>query len=336
MSTRMIGFINPTLRQIEAELLAFQEIDFVSARTVEELRETIAGAEAVLVSNSTYSSEVAEILRAAPRLRWIQTASIGVENLLARPPRPDVVLTNAAGLKAPTVAEHAVTLLLALARNVALMVESQRARRWAPHELAPGIRSLSGRRVVCLGYGGIGREVARKVLAFDAEVTALTRTGEGPPPATNIVSYEKLDEVLPVADAVVLSLPLAAETRGVMNWARLALMKPTAFLVNVGRGELIDEDALAEALADGRLGGVALDVFANEPLPETSPLWNCPRTIISPHVGGQGGPGDRLLARLIHENAGRLKRGEPLANVVAVPLSPVHGRLAGGWDHPRA
>jgi phosphoglycerate dehydrogenase-like enzyme len=333
---RMVGFINPTLRQIEVELLAFPEIDFVCARTVEELRDRIAGAEAVLVSNSTSSSDVAEILRTAPRLRWIQAVSIGVENLLARPPRPDVILTNAAGLKAPTVAEHAVTLLLALSRNVASMVELQHARRWSPQELAPGIRSLSGKRVVCLGYGAIGREVARKVLAFDAEVTALTRTGDGAPPATNIVSYGRLDEVLPSADAVVLSLPLAAETRHVVNRARLALMKPTAFLVNVGRGELIDEEALAEALTDRRLGGAALDVFANEPLPETNPLWNCPQTIISPHVGGQGGPGDRLLARLIHENAGRLKRGEPLANVVAVPLSPTHGRSPVGWDQPHA
>ena len=336
MPMRMVGFINPTLRQIETELLAFQEIDFLCARTVDELRDEIAGAEAVLVSNSTYSGDVAEILRTAPRLRWIQTASIGVENLLARPPRPDVILTNAAGLKAPTVAEHAVTLLLALSRNVAAMVERQRVHRWAPQELAPAIRSLSGKRVVCLGYGAIGREVARKVLAFDADVTALTRTGEGPPPATTVVPYGKLDEVLPGADAVVVSLPLAAETRHVMSRARLALMKPTAFLVNVGRGELIDEAALAEALAEGRLGGAALDVFANEPLPETSPLWSCSRTIISPHVGGQGGPGDRLLARLIHENAGRLKRGDPLANVVAVPLSPAHGRFPASWDHPHA
>jgi phosphoglycerate dehydrogenase-like enzyme len=324
---RMIGFINPTLRQIESELLASQEIDFVCARTVAELREKVTDAEAVLVSNSTYSGDVAEILHAVLGLRWIQTASIGVENLLARPPRPDVILTNAAGLKAPTVAEHAVTLLLALSRNIASAVEFRRERRWAPQELAPGMRSLAGERVVCLGYGAIGREVARKVLAFDAEVTALTRTGEGPPPATNIVSYGKLDEVLPGADAVVLALPLAAETRHVMNRARLALMKPTAFLVNVGRGELVDEAALAEALTEKRLGGAALDVFASEPLSETSPLWNCPRTIISPHVAGQGGCGDRLLARLIHENADRLKRGEPLANVVAVPVSTGHGAL---------
>ncbi|HVZ01678.1 MAG TPA: D-2-hydroxyacid dehydrogenase [Dongiaceae bacterium] len=330
---RMIGFINPTLRQIESELLASRKIEFVVARSAAELREKIPGAEAVLVSNSTYSGEVAEILRAAPGLRWIQTASIGVENLLARPPRPGVVLTNAAGLKAPTVAEHAVALLLALARNVDSAVELRRAHRWAPDELAPDMRSLAGKNVLCLGYGAIGREVARKLLAFDAEVTALTRTGEGPPPATHIVPYGTLDAVLPGADAVVLALPLAPETRNVMSRARLARMKPTAFLVNVGRGELVDEAALAEALTGKRLGGAALDVFAAEPLAGTSPLWGCPRTIVSPHVAGQGGPGERLLARLIHENADRLKRGEPLANVVAVPLSAGNGGSQGGSAH---
>jgi phosphoglycerate dehydrogenase-like enzyme len=210
-------------------------------------------------------------------------------------------------------------LLLALSRNLPRAFEFQHAGRWAMRELAPDVRSLAGKRVVCLGYGAIGREVARKLAAFDAEVIAVTRSGQGPPPAALIVPYGKLGEILPSADAVVLALPLAAETRNIIGRDELALMKPTAVLVNVGRGELVDETALAGALIERRLGGAGLDVFATEPLAAESPLWQCPGTILTPHIGGQGGDGDSLLVRLIHENAARLKRGEPLANVVAIP-----------------
>jgi phosphoglycerate dehydrogenase-like enzyme len=315
---RMIGFINPTLRQLESELTASELIDFAAAHSIEELREKAAGAEAALVSNSTYGGAVAEVLRAAPNLRWIQTTSIGVDSVIANPPREGVIVTNAAGLKAPTVAEHAVMLLLALSRNLGTALRMQKEGRWATQELAPGVRSLASKRVLCLGYGAIGRDVARKLLAFDALVTAVTRSGNGPPPATDFVAFGKLDEILPRADAVVLALPLAPETRHVIGRDRIARMKPGALLVNVGRGELIDEAALAEALRQGHLGGAALDVFSIEPLPEESPLWHVPRTVITPHLGGQGGDGDRLLVWLIHQNADRLRRGEILANIVAV------------------
>lgn len=316
---RMIGFINPTLRQLEAELTASELIDFVPVRSLDELREKASGAEAALVSNSTYNGAVAEIMRAMPNLRWIQTTSIGIDSVLANLPRKDVIVTNAAGLKAPTVAEHAVMLLLAVSRNLSSALRAQKENRWAVQELAPGVRSLAGKRVLCLGYGAIGREVARKLLAFDTLVTAVTRNGEGLPPATEFAPFAKLDEILPRADAVVLALPLAPETRHVIDRDRFARMKPGAILVNVGRGELVDETALADSLNRGHLGGAGLDVFSSEPLPEASPLWHCPLAVITPHLGGQGGDGDRLLVWLIHQNADRLRRGEALANSVALP-----------------
>jgi phosphoglycerate dehydrogenase-like enzyme len=315
---RMIGFINPTLRQIEAELLASQEIEFVSAHTVEDLRAKAVGAAAALVSNSTYDGAAAEILRSVADLRWIQATSIGIESLAAHPPRQDVIVTNAAGLKAPTVAEHAVMLLLALFRNLPRAIDFQRSSRWATRELAPEVRSLAGKRIICLGYGAIGRDVARKLAAFDAEVIAVTRSGNGPPPAVRVLAYDRLREVLPGADAVILALPLVDETRHIIGKNELALMKPTSLLVNVGRGELVDDRALATALTERRLGGAGLDVFSSEPLSEQSPLWKCPNAVLTPHLGGQGGQGDSLLVRLVHENAARLKRGEALANVVTV------------------
>jgi phosphoglycerate dehydrogenase-like enzyme len=271
-----------------------------------------------LVSNSTYTGAVAEILNAASGLRWIQTTSIGFEALSAHPPRQGIVVTNAAGLKAPTVAEHAMTLLLAVMRNLPGAEERQRSARWAGQDLAPTVRSLAGKRILCLGYGAIGRDLARKLTAFDAEVIAVTRSGKGSPPARLVLPFGELDRILPTADAVILALPLTDETRHIVDRARLAHLKPGAVLVNVGRGELIDEAALAQALIEGKLGGAGLDVFAQEPLPETSPLWRCPRTILTPHLGGQGGDGDRLLIQLIHDNAARLKRGEPLVNTVSV------------------
>jgi D-2-hydroxyacid dehydrogenase (NADP+) len=317
-SMRMIGFINPTLRQLESELTASELIDFVPARSIEQLREKAPGAEAALVSNSTYTGAVAEVMHAMPNLRWIQTTSIGVDSVIANPPRKGVIVTNAAGLKAPTVAEHAVMLLLALSRNLRSMLRAQTESRWAVQE-APGVRSLAGKRMLCLGYGAIGREVARKLLAFDALVTAVTRSGDGPPPATEFAALGKLDEILPRADAVVLALPLAPETRHVIDRNRIARMKPGALLVNVGRGELVDETALAQSLNQGHLGGAGLDVFSSEPLPGDNPLWRCPRALITPHLGGQGGDGDRLLVWLIHQNADRLRCGESLANIVALP-----------------
>jgi len=177
---------------------------------------------------------------------------------------------------------------------------------------------LAGRQIVCLGYGAVGREVARKLAAFDAEVTVLTRSGQGAPPAQRILPYESLGAVLPTADAVILALPLAPGTRGIIGRHELALMKPTAVLINVGRGPLVDEAALVGALTEGRLAGAGLDVFAAEPLSKESPLWKCPGTILTPHLGGQGGDGERLLVQLIHENAARLKHGQPLANVMTI------------------
>ncbi|HVT51932.1 MAG TPA: NAD(P)-dependent oxidoreductase [Dongiaceae bacterium] len=313
---RMVGFINPNLGELAARLAASDEVEFADTRSLEELREKAAGAEAALVSNSTYNEAVAEILNAAAGLRWIQTTSIGFEALIAHPPRRGIIVTNPAGLKAPTVAEHAMLLLLAVLRNLPGAMDGQRSSRWASRDLAPTVRSLAGKRVICLGYGAIGRSLAAKLAAFDAEVIAVTRSGKGPPPATVILPLGELDRVLPTADAVLLALPLADGTRHIIDAARLGRMKPDAVIVNVGRGELIDEAALARALEAGKLGGAGLDVFAKEPLAETSPLWRCPRTVLTPHLGGLGGDGDRLLAELINANAARLKRGEPLVNVV--------------------
>jgi D-2-hydroxyacid dehydrogenase (NADP+) len=315
---KMIGFINPNLRALATGLASSGEVAFTMAHTLEELGDKARSAEAALVSNSTYSGAVAEILNATATLRWIQTTSIGFEALAADPPRPGILVTNAAGLKAPTVAEHAMALLLAVIRNFPATMDKQRANRWDGQALAPTVYSLSGKRVVCIGYGAIGRNLVGKLTAFDAEVIVVTRSGKGPPPAKTILPFGELDRVLPIADVVVLALPLSGETRHIINAARLRQMKAQAIVINVGRGELIDEDALTRALHAGKLGGAGLDVFAEEPLTDQSALWQCPRTIITPHLGGQGGDGDRLLVELINENAARLKRGASLLNIASI------------------
>lgn len=314
----MIGFINPTLRKLEEMLLAADGLDYVPVRNASDLADRLTGTDAVLLSNSVYDADIARILHSAAGLRWIQSTSIGIDSFLAYPPPHDVIVTNAGGLKAASVAEHAVALLLALVRRLDRSLDLQRHARWGNTELVPEMRSLVGMSVVCLGYGAIGREIARKLSAFDATVTAINRSGAGSGHAHKVLPLSGLGEALTTADAVVLALPLTSETRRIIGREQLASMKPSAFIANVGRGELLDEEALADALRDRRIGGAGLDVFEIEPLSEHSPLWFCPNMVITPHMGGHGGDGDSLLTRLILDNAALLQRGAPLLNTIVI------------------
>src|ERR671910_560686 len=147
-----------------------------------------------------------------------------------------------------------------------------------------------GARMVILGMGRIGQDIARKAKAFDMEVICVTRaTAPAVPEIDRVVLREKVDEVLPTADVVMIAMPLDAGTQGFLSAERIALMKETAILVNISRGKVVDEAALALALAENRIMGAGLDAFAKEPLPEESPLWDLPNVLMTPHVGGNGG-----------------------------------------------
>jgi phosphoglycerate dehydrogenase-like enzyme len=190
-----------------------------------------------------------------------------------------------------------------------------------------------GARMIILGMGRIGQEIARKAKAFDMEVICVTRArAPAVPEIDRVVPREKLGEVLPTADVVMVAMPLDSSTKGFLSAEKIALMQETAILVNISRGKVVDEAALARTLAEGRIKGAGLDAFAEEPLPAASPFWDLPNVLMTPHVGGQGGRELwRRMSELIRENTRRYLSGAPLKHVVRTP----DGKLQ-GFGNPQA
>lgn len=255
------------------------------------------------------------------RLRWVHSAAAGVGgSLYPAMADSDIVLTNSAGIYAEPIAETVIAMLLYFARGLDIAVAAQARRRWEKDELesaASPVREIAGATVGVVGFGGIGREVARRASALGASVVALKRTPSDPPAGIELlVGNGSLPELVRRSDFIVLALPGTAETRGLFGAAELDLMKPGAVLVNVGRGGVLDERELADRLRDRRIRGAALDVFAEEPLPADSPLWGLPNLIITPHVSGISRSYWRRETDLIVRNLTRYAAGRHLLNVV--------------------
>jgi phosphoglycerate dehydrogenase-like enzyme len=231
----------------------------------------------------------AQQLNDAKKLKWIHSTAAGVAQLMYPELRESgVMVTNASGIFSVTMAEHTMGLLLALARNLPDAVRYQDASRWAQQELwdkAQHFTELNGRMLLIVGLGSIGRELARRARAFDMSVWGVTRSGAGQSAhVKKIVAVAQLHDVLPEADYVVLAAPETPETKHLIGAEQLQRMKRGARLVNVARGSLLDEAALVCALQSGALGGAALDVTEEEPLPAESPLWRAPNLLITPHT----------------------------------------------------
>jgi D-2-hydroxyacid dehydrogenase (NADP+) len=238
-------------------------------------------------------------LKLAKKLKWLHSTAAGVAQLMYPELRDSgIVVTNPSGIFSVPMAEHTMGLLVALARNFPDCVRYQDDSHWGQQDLwdkSQHLTELNGKLLLIVGYGSIGRELARRAHAFDMRVWGVTRSGKGDANyAEKIVPVAELDEVLPEADYVVVAAPETAETAQLMNAARIAKMKRGARLINVGRGSLLDEAALLRALASGALAGAALDVAATEPLPPDSPLWKAPNLFITPHTSGVS---DRLWLR---------------------------------------
>jgi phosphoglycerate dehydrogenase-like enzyme len=261
----------------------------------------------------------------------------GVNTLQDHPLFRDTLipLTTTSGVHAATIAEYAITVLLALAHRVPRMVEWHAKRGWPPDEdrwrlFVPA--EIRGATLGVIGYGSIGRELARiATSAFGMTVLACKRDpaaradrgyglpGTGDPEGALPAEWfgpEALSRMLPRCDVVVLCAPLTPETRRLVDRAAIASMKPTAYFVNVGRGDTVDEAALARALADGRIAGAAIDVFAEEPPPAGHPFYALDNVILSPHVSGFLPSYDDRCAELFAENLRRFLRGAPLLNLV--------------------
>ena len=258
---------------------------------------------------------------AARRLRWIHSPAAGVGNMLFPAlVESNVVLSNSRGVSADPIAEHVLGLTLALFRKFPLAFRSQAARHWAQDDVMtpPPLKQLHGSCVLIVGLGSIGAACAWRFAALGAEVIAVRRRQDQPPPrgVAQVAPPDQLHALLPRADVVVISAAQTDDTRGLIGATELALMRPSAILLNVSRGKLIDEAALVEALRDGTIAGAGLDVFEHEPLAPESPLWILPNVIITPHMAGFRPDHWNVVTTLFAENLRRFDRGEPLQNVV--------------------
>lgn len=248
-------------------------------------------------------------------LRWVHTASAGVDRLtfpglLGSP----VVLTNSRGVFDAPMAEYVLGLVLAMAKDLPATLAHQRARTWRHRET----QRAAGTRAVVLGSGPIGRAIAGLLGAVGIHVALVGRS-----PSAGVHAFEELPGLLPTADWFVLAAPLTDATRGVLDAAALAALPPHARVINVGRGGLVVEDDLVEALRRGTIAGAALDVFAIEPLPDRSPLWELPGVIVSPHMSGDTSGWRDDLAAVFRANLDRYVAGAPLRNVVDKSLGYV-------------
>lgn len=296
-------------------------VRFVTVPRPDDLGAHVAGLDALIVSNDFYTPAVADLVaNAAPRLRWLQSSSTGYEHLDELGAPRHLAVTQPGPVYSEIVAEHAVALLLALARCVLPMERHRLERRWDLPAVARGMVSLKDRNLLAVGFGQIGQETARRVRPFGMSVTALVRRPLAPEVAAladRVVLRADLHAALREADAVVLGVPLTRDTRHLIGAPEFALMKPTAYLINVARGPVVDEAALVEALAAGRIAGAGLDVVEEEPLSPSSPLWDSERVIISPHLSAFGdGHGNRRFGEVIRENVRRFLAGERLLNPV--------------------
>ena len=257
----------------------------------------------------------------AHRLRWIHSTAASVTGVLfPELVASDVIVTNAKGLHADAMAEHALAMMLAFTRKLHRARDAQRAHEWAQAvmwEQSPAIGSLAGGTLGLVGFGAIGAAIAVRARALGMRVLAVRRRpAHDPAPADEQWPASRLRELLPRVDWLVIVAPHTPETERLIGREELALLRADARLMNLGRGALVDEAALIEALRAGRLAGAALDVFDEEPLPPTSPLWDLPEVILTPHTSGLA---PRLWERAMEQFEANLRRfiaGAPLENVV--------------------
>jgi glyoxylate/hydroxypyruvate reductase A len=262
--------------------------------------------------------ELAPTLATRERLRWIQGTSAGVGRFVERIGLldSDVIVTTASGVHARPLAEFVVLAMLMFGKNTLHLTRQQREHRWERH----ADEEVRGKLVCVVGLGKIGREVARLVQAFDARVVGVVRD-PGARAADELgverlVATADVDELLPEADVVVLATPHTPQTHRLIDARRLGLMKSSAILVNVARGDVVDEAALVDALRAGRLGGAALDVFEREPLPPDSPLWDLPNVFVSPHSASTVAAENERTVELFCRNLRAYLDGAPMVNVL--------------------
>ncbi len=305
--------------QLIAALNAVPGTELVVCDTLDAALAALPGATGFI----TYDAPAAEARRFVEVLdapdgtvRWMHILSAGREGWESAGLPRKVQISWAAGGVSPTVAEHAIGLLLAVGRRVHEAVVQTREGRW-DRGLAARAVSLEGANLLIVGLGHIGRELARRARGFGPRIVAVTRTVRADPLVDEVLPMSEFHAQLAKADAIVVTAALTPETRHLLNAEAFALCKPRAIVVNIARGGLIDQVALREALVSGKIAGAGIDVTDPEPLPAGDPLWSAPNLIISPHYAGGGSPASLgRLASGAADNLRRLAAGEPLQNLV--------------------
>ena len=294
----------------------FPQLEVVHLPNYDRVMEEIADTD-IAISWSLRGEQI----KAAKKLRWIHSTAAAVHQMMTPELRAtEVIVTNARDVHGPVVAEHAIALAFALAKRLPQAVRYQEQAHWGQYDLwfsEPRPRELNGATMTIIGLGAIGTPLAKLAKALGMRVVAVREHPErGREVADAVHGFEDLDSALTAGDFVVLAVPVTPKTRHLMNAARLARLKPDAYLINVGRGVLIDEAALVEALRARSFAGAALDVTTEEPLPANSPLWQMDNVLITPHIAGLT---DRMWERHYEHYTKNLRRflaGDPLLWVV--------------------
>ncbi|MBL7198835.1 MAG: D-2-hydroxyacid dehydrogenase [Anaerolineae bacterium] len=299
---------------------------------IRDLREKYPGVEFVHCANRADTAQYIadadvymgwmnrDIFVAAKNLKWVQSPSSGIDYYLAIPElvESDVLLSSARGTHGACLAESTLAMILAFTRGIRDAVLRQQDHLWAIREIRPKLVELTGSTLGIVGFGMVGRSLAERARVFGMRIVALDLyPTDKPDYVSELWGFDRLDDLLRQSDYLVVTVPRTPQTLGMIGAEQLALMKPTAMLVGISRGGIIDQDALAQALREKRLAAAALDVFMPEPLPEDSELWDVENLLITPHMaGGTQFEGQHVLD-IFYENLGRFVRGElPLRNQI--------------------
>ncbi len=299
-------------QQIEDAQRTFPQVQFTAAADQDDILREIVDAEIIFGGISR------EAFLAAKQLKWIQNPGAGVERLARIPEiaESDVTVTNTRGAHAATIAEHTFGLLISLTRQLPRLLQAQREHDWLRQFDGPQV-GLTGLTLGVVGMGNIGRAIAKRGHAFDMNVIGVD-VNEVPKPdfVAELRLLEGLDDLMRRSDVVAVAAPITPETAGMLGPEQLRLLKPTAYLLVVSRGGIIDEDTLIQMLNDGQLAGAGLDVMATEPLPQDSPLWDTPNLLLTPHCSGRSSYTSVAGRAIFYENLRRYLAKEPLTNLV--------------------
>ncbi len=305
--------------EISARLHKLPGIRLAIVESMDQFAAAAPDMEALVIGGHFFKAEAARIVHErAKKLRFIQAFTAGYEGLQEHGVPAGVVVANAGDSWSPAVAEHGMALLLALVKRLETPILNRPGRKW-DRTFSARMGSLEGMTLAIVGYGSIGRAFARFARPFGLHIVGLRRNPEPDPLVDEVLPIGELHAVLARADAILIAVPYSKATDKMMGAAQFAACKPGALLINLARGGLVDQVALKEALASGKLGGAAVDVTDPEPLPAQDPFWDSTNLILTPHVAGACGPVGRVrLAQFIGANLERFAAGTPVESVVTL------------------